>query len=152
MGFAKLFCILHFKYILRTILPSSGYNYYCHRVPSHRSVLRWDSMRAKEAKVYHCLFHACNEETSQPEICQLGRQREWYGGYAVRADKDRKNLPASLSFALTEFAEWRCHLQSGLWLVSSICNISMGFLHGVKYVFHVIYLHHRKINCVRLEM
>ena len=44
---------------------------------------------------------------------------------AVRVDKDRKNLPSSLSFALTEFADWRYHLQSSLWLVSSICNISM---------------------------
>ena len=44
----------------------------------------------------------------------------------VRVDKDRKNLPSSLSFALTEFPDWRCHLQSGLWLVDSICNISMG--------------------------
>ena len=44
---------------------------------------------------------------------------------AVRVDTDRKNLPSSLSFALTEFADWRCHFQSGLWLVSSICNISM---------------------------
>ena len=43
----------------------------------------------------------------------------------VHVDKDRKNLPSSLSFALTEFANWRCHLQSGLSLVSSIYNISM---------------------------
>ena len=44
---------------------------------------------------------------------------------AVRVDKDRKNHLSSLSFALTEFADWRCHLQSGLWHVSSIYNISM---------------------------
>ena len=36
----------------------------------------------------------------------------------------QNNLPSSVSFALTEFAGWRCHLQSGLWLVS-IYNISM---------------------------
>ena len=47
---------------------------------------------------------------------------------AVRVDKDRKNLPSSLSFALTEFADRRCHLQSGLWIVSSICNIISMFL------------------------
>ena len=41
------------------------------------------------------------------------------------SDKDRRNLPSSLSFALTEFPDCGCHLQSGLWLVDSICNISM---------------------------
>ena len=40
-------------------------------------------------------------------------------------NKDRKNLSSSLSFAFTEFLDWRCHLQSGLWLVAFICNTSM---------------------------
>ena len=44
---------------------------------------------------------------------------------AVRVDKDRKNHLSSLSFALTEFADSRCQLQSGLWHVSSIYNIYM---------------------------
>ena len=44
---------------------------------------------------------------------------------AMRVGKDRKNLPSSRSVALTEFPDWRCHLQSGLWLVDSICNIFM---------------------------
>ena len=51
---------------------------------------------------------------------------------AVRVDKKRKNLPSSFSFALSEFADWRCHLQSGPWLVSSICNISMGYSQNSK--------------------
>ena len=50
------------------------------------------------------------------------REREWL-------EKDRKNLPSSYSFALIEFPDWRCHLQSGLWLVDSICNISMIFIY-----------------------
>ena len=72
------------------------------------------------------------ESTSQPETCQLGRERvirrvRLSLSKAVRVNKDRKNLPSSLSSALAEFPDWRCQLQSGLWLVDSICNISMGF-------------------------
>ena len=58
----------------------------------------------------------------------------------VCVDKDRKNHLSSLSFALTDFADWRCHLQSGLWLVSSIYNISMINILQVCYLVFDAYL------------
>ena len=98
------------------------------------------------------------EETSQPETCKLGWERVIWGirlslSNAVRIDKDRKNLPSSLSFALTEFADWRCHLQSGLWLVSSIFNISMIVIGACAVQFlHYVPLyrnakHYATLNC-----
>ena len=44
------------------------------------------------------------ESTSQPKTCQLGREREWFVerlsfSNALRVDKDRKNLPSSLSLS-----------------------------------------------------
>ena len=76
------------------------------------------------------------ESTRQPETCQLGWERvirrvRLSLSNAVRVDKDRKNLPSSLSFDPTEFPDWLCHLQSGLWLVDSICNISMAISRNV---------------------
>ena len=51
---------------------------------------------------------------------------------AVRVDKDRKNLPSSLSFALTEFRD------------ASICNNSMVVLH---FIFHIA----RFSNCTHIH-
>ena len=87
------------------------------------------------------------ESTSQTETCQHGRERErervirrvrlsLYN--AVRVDKDGKNLPSSLSFALIEFPDCRCHLQRGLWLVNSICNISMGLCGYAQYMVYYL--------------
>ena len=67
---------------------------------------------SKNASIQYTIEILQMESTSQPETCQLGRERESVirrvrlsVSNAVHVDKGRKNFPSSLSPALTEFPD-----------------------------------------------